>query len=56
MMTDTTVDVAVLGSAWPQHFNKAVAEAMHANIEPVGLPKWDDDDQALAKALQRELQ
>jgi aminobenzoyl-glutamate utilization protein B len=45
----------VLGSAWPQHFNKPVAEATWANIQKVGLPQWSDDDQRLAKALQKEL-
>jgi aminobenzoyl-glutamate utilization protein B len=45
----------VLGSAWPQHFNKVVAETTWANIQKVGLPKWSDDDQTLAKALQKEL-
>lgn len=55
MMTNTTVSSRVLGSAWPGHFNKAVAEAMDANIKVVGLPQWSDDDQLLAKSLQREL-
>ena len=45
----------VLGSAWPQHFNKVVAETTWANIRKVGLPQWSDDDQTLAKALQKEL-
>ena len=55
MMTDTSVTSRVLGSAWPQHFNKAVAEAMYANIQSVGLPQWSADDEKLALALQREL-
>jgi aminobenzoyl-glutamate utilization protein B len=54
-MTDTTFTSRILGAAWPQHFNKVIAETMHANIQRVGLPKWSDDDQALAKAVQREL-
>ena len=45
----------VLGSAWPGHFNKTVAETMYANIEKVGLPQWSEADQTLAKALQNEL-
>jgi aminobenzoyl-glutamate utilization protein B len=45
----------VLGSAWPQHFNKVVAETTWANIQKVGMPEWSEDDQALAKALQKEL-
>ena len=55
MMTNTTVTSRVLGSAWPQHFNRPVAEAMNENIKQVGLPKWSEADQALAKALQKEL-
>jgi aminobenzoyl-glutamate utilization protein B len=55
MMTDTTVTSRVLGAAWPQHFNKVVAETAYANIKAVGMPKWDDADQTLAKAVQREL-
>jgi aminobenzoyl-glutamate utilization protein B len=45
----------VLGAAWPQHFNKIVAETTWANIQKIGLPKWSDDDQQLARALQKEL-
>ncbi|HZR23606.1 MAG TPA: amidohydrolase [Vicinamibacterales bacterium] len=55
MMTDTTVTSKLLGSAWPGHFNKTIAEVMQANIEKVGLPQWSDADQALAHALQKEL-
>jgi len=56
MMTDTTVAMRVLGSAWPIHTNKALAEAMHTNIKSVGLPTWTEADVTLAKAVQRELQ
>ena len=56
MMTDTTVTSRVLGSAWPIHLNRALAETVHANIVSVGLPKWSDADVSLAKATQRELQ
>ena len=55
LMTDTTVTSRVLGSAWPSHMNKTVAETMYANIKTVGLPKWSADDERLARALQREL-
>ena len=54
-MTGTSVSSRVLGSAWPQHFNRPVAEAMYENIKQVGLPKWSEADQTLAKALQKEL-
>ncbi len=52
MMTDTEVEWRMLGTAWPRHFNKTVAETMQANIEMVGMPEWTEDNQALAKAVQ----
>jgi aminobenzoyl-glutamate utilization protein B len=55
LMTNTTYTERVLGSAWPAHMNKTVAETEYANIESVGLPQWTDADQTLAKALQHEL-
>ena len=56
MMTGTKlVESRVLGSAWPQHFNRPIAEAMFANIKQVGLPKWSDADQTMAKAVQKEM-
>lgn len=55
MMTDTKFTYEVLGSAWPGHFNKPIAEAMYENIKKVGLPTWTEDDQLLAKATQIEL-
>jgi aminobenzoyl-glutamate utilization protein B len=55
MMTDTTVTSRLLGSAWPPHFNRPIAEDMYANIKAVGLPQWSEADQTLAKAVQKEL-
>ena len=55
MMTGTAVTHRVVGSAWPPHFNRVIAEVQQRNIERVGMPAWSDADQALAKALQKEL-
>ncbi|HWW87059.1 MAG TPA: amidohydrolase [Vicinamibacterales bacterium] len=55
LMTDTEYSERVLGSAWPGHFNKVIAEDMYANIQAVGLPEWTEADQTLAKSLQHEL-
>ncbi len=56
MMTGTHLTgERVLGSAWDGHFSKPIAELMTANIQRVGLPKWSDADQALARAVQREI-
>lgn len=55
LMTGTTYRSRVLGAAWPQHFNKVVAQVMHENIQAVGFPAWSEADQTLARAVQREL-
>lgn len=55
MATSTTFTQRVVGSAWPNHFNKVVAETQQKNIEMVGMPKWSEADQLLAKELQREI-
>ncbi len=55
LMTNTTVTSRILGSAWPQHTNKPLAETTYANMQQVGLPEWSEADQTLARALQTEL-
>ena len=55
LMTGTKVTSRLLGSAWPQHMNKTVAETMFANIQKVGMPSWSDADQAFAKLVQRNM-
>jgi aminobenzoyl-glutamate utilization protein B len=52
-MTETKVTYRLLGTAWPGHFNKAIAQAVYENIRVVGLPKWDEADQELARAVQK---
>ncbi|MDH3270303.1 MAG: amidohydrolase [Gemmatimonadota bacterium] len=57
MMTGTTLkEVRIIGSAWPGHFNRVVAETMQDNIERVGLPEWTEADQRFARAVQQEVQ
>jgi len=55
LMTDTTVTSRLLGSAWTGHFSKPIAEDMYENIKKVGLPQWTEDDQKLARGIQKEL-
>jgi aminobenzoyl-glutamate utilization protein B len=54
-MTSTTVDHRLVGSAWPPFYNKVIADTQQKNIEEVGMPKWSEADQTLAKALQKEI-
>ena len=55
LMTDTKVSSKIVGTAWPRHFNKVIAETMFKNIKKVGLPSWSEADQLLAKAVQKEV-
>jgi len=55
LMTGTTVTSRLLGSAWPPHFSVPIAEDMYQNMLKVGLPAWSEEDQKLARALQRNL-
>jgi aminobenzoyl-glutamate utilization protein B len=55
MMTDTTWEKRLVGSAWPGYFNKVIAEDQIKNIKAVGMPVWSDDDQTLARAMQKEV-
>jgi aminobenzoyl-glutamate utilization protein B len=55
MMTNTKWTSRVLGSAWPSHMNRTMAETLHSNIKQVGLPTWTEDDLTLARATQKEL-
>ncbi|MBA4196621.1 MAG: amidohydrolase [Chitinophaga sp.] len=53
MMTDTKMTYQILGTAWPGHFNKSIAEAFYPNIKRVGMPVWSEEDQQLARATQK---
>ncbi len=53
MMTDTKMKYQILGTAWPGHFNKPLAEIMYGNIKRVGMPAWSDADRQLAAAVQK---
>ncbi|SDS24317.1 aminobenzoyl-glutamate utilization protein B [Maribacter dokdonensis] len=55
LMTGTTMTSKVLGTAWPRHYNKVIAETMYDNIKEVGLPQWSAADQKLAKGVQTEV-
>src|SRR6056300_657366 len=55
LMTGTSVSSEILGTAWPRHFNKVIAETMDKNIQEVGLPQWSEADQQLAVAVQKEV-
>lgn len=52
-MAGVTMTQKIVGAAWPGHFNKALAYALHANIKAAGMPQWSEADQQLARAAQK---
>lgn len=55
LMTDTELSIRVVGSAYPQHGNKVLAETAYANMRRVGMPEWSEADQAFARRVQTDL-
>ncbi|MCG8542845.1 MAG: amidohydrolase [Alphaproteobacteria bacterium] len=53
LMTKTTWDVTVKSAVWPVRANQTLAETVQRNIEMIGVPEWSEDEQTLARALQR---
>jgi aminobenzoyl-glutamate utilization protein B len=54
VMTDTELAVNVRAAVWPVRGNQTMAEVIQRNIDAIGMPQWSADEQALARALQRE--
>ncbi|MDD8014555.1 MAG: amidohydrolase [Acidobacteriota bacterium] len=47
--------VRVIGAVHQSHNNEAAARLIQTNIELVGMPAWTAEEQAFARALQKEL-
>src|SRR5262249_24775419 len=52
LMTGTTMEYRIEAAAWPQLGLKSIAQTLQANIDAVGMPKWDDDEQSFARKFQ----
>lgn len=50
-----SVGIRYIAAVHQRHLNKAAAELYQKNIELVGMPEWTEEEQAFAKALQKEL-
>jgi aminobenzoyl-glutamate utilization protein B len=53
LMTGTKWKENVLSACWPTRDNQTMAEIVQKNIELVGVPKWTEEEQALAKRIQK---
>ena len=49
------VSARVISAIHQRHASKAAAELIQRNIELVGMPAWTEEEQAFARALQKEL-
>ena len=45
----------VISAVHQRHANKSAAELFQKNIELVGMPEWSEEEQAFARALQKNL-
>lgn len=48
-------EVRLISAVHQSNANKGMAELLYKNIELVGMPQWDEEEHAFAKALQKEL-
>jgi len=48
-------EVKFVSAVHQSNSNKGMAELIYKNIELVGIPQWTEEEQAFAKALQKEL-
>ena len=55
LATGTEMEFRVLSAVHQRNANKALAEAIHENIELVGMPEWTEEENEFAKAIQKEL-
>ena len=55
LATETTAKVTVLASTREPLYNETLSRLVQKQLERVGAPRWDDADETLAKAIQREV-
>jgi len=55
IMTDTSYSVNVLSAVWPTRANRTLAEVIQANVEQIGMPRWEEGEQKLVCELQTKV-
>jgi aminobenzoyl-glutamate utilization protein B len=55
LATETSAKVTLLASTREPLYNEALSKLVQKELDRVGAPKWDAADQALAKAIQKEV-
>ncbi|MEO8053580.1 MAG: amidohydrolase [Acidobacteriota bacterium] len=55
LATETTAKVTLLATTREPLYNETLSKLVQKQLERVGAPKWDAADEALAKAIQKEV-
>ncbi|MDL2272837.1 amidohydrolase [Desulfovibrio sp. OttesenSCG-928-I05] len=55
LMTGTTHDVRMLAACHQRYSNKALAEAVFANVQRVGVPAYSEEEHAFARSIQKSM-
>ena len=53
LMSNCEVEIDVRAAVWPVRGNQTMAEVIQKNIDAIGMPVWTPEEQAFAKALQK---
>ena len=53
LMADCELSVDVR-AVWPVRLNQTIAEVIQRNVDVIGMPTWTDDENALARGLQKQ--
>lgn len=54
IMTGCSQEPVIVSVCWPNRANKVMAEILQKNIEQVGMPRWSEEEEALARKLQEK--
>jgi aminobenzoyl-glutamate utilization protein B len=56
LMTGCTYEANIVSVCWPNRANRVMAEILQRNIELVGMPHWSEQEEILAKEVQKKNQ
>ena len=54
IMAECEVSVDVRAAVWPVRLNQTIATVIQRNVEAIGMPVWTGEEQAFARALQKQ--
>ena len=53
MMANCEFETTIMAGVWPVRGNETIARIIQSNIEAVGMPVWNAEEQDFARALQK---